>query len=62
MYLALGFINNLLFSFTKSPFSLLEKQDGGGWTTVQSQTADQQKPVIDVDQILHELQQEKGDF
>ena len=62
MYLALEFINILLFSFTKSPLCLLEKQVVGGWTTVQSQTADQQKPVIDVDQILQELQQEKGDF
>jgi len=53
-------IRDSCISFTKSPFSLLEKQDGGGWTTVQSQTADQQKPVIDVDQILQELQQEKG--
>ncbi len=62
MYLTLRFINIFLFSFTKSPLCLLKKQDGGGWTTLQSQTADQQKPVIDVDQILHELQQEKGDF
>ena len=61
-FLALRFIKHLFFSFIKSPFCLLEKQDGGEWMAVQAQTADQQKPVIDVDQILQELQQEKGNF